>query len=1116
MFTRLVSAEETPEPEPMEEWGSELSDEDDGAKRDAKDEDFRIEDEFGVTLSLDDKQSKLDKEMQSTSDESSENGSIKAMHRSTPRYKRKRKPSKTEDNEENCSIALQTPNPRIKKKAKKWSPTRETVLPKSVSSPSVVISAVSAEESVKAATMPRKDVKKLSTEAGDEPRSMSPKTILVNSLGEALKRAKTSPVKPQNSVANSSVVNITATSIQGPANTDVTSTVDSSFLLTQNLRKRILVSPEGKAHEVKPCVTSTTTPVITPQERPLVQRKTAVTKGEIAKSVAGATFVTISRTVGMVSQNRVMLSTGTASTTVTSTTVSHPRPNILSHSRKQVVGKPGVVAQVTTGDPVQGKMLIPTCAVSHNHTYAISSTSVNQGSQPSSGVVAPTSTTTVRMVQIIPHSKQTNIQTAKSLLATSVKPGTGSDVTTKTGTTSGQSAVKVTPPKTPQGLTAKGLLSKPQTLTPAQVSSTQVSASASPQPVGTSKGVASIAVKTQAAKQTPSQTKVVFIPASSVDAKSPLASFKPQTLTTTGGQSIYGYAVVVPPGTPEEVNAVISSALRKPTSVPVKPSSTHMQQKQQQVTAPGKVTNQAGIPGKAQNTNLGISTLPGSKPRPSVGNIAQPRPGATISTIQPRPGVPVNAAPPRPGASSAATQPRPGVLTTTAQPRPVVPIITTQSRPGVPTNIAQLRPTVTMNATQLSGVPTVVIQPRLSAPIKTTQPRPGIPTVTTQPRSGGPTIATLPRPGVSTSITQVRPNVPVTTTQPRAGVPTTTAQLNPAVPINTTQLRPVVQNATSQPVRGVPTSTTHLGPGVPVSVAHVLVGSNAKQPILNVSASFTPNTNVASGSTHSRSSVETTTLQPRAGASTNQSFSATNNPNILLGKSNLASSFVTTCQNPTTTNIMSSNCPKDLPSSSTIRDDAVIKSIEVATTCSSAQNTTTVRASAPTGEQTGSLNALGNYQKSCQTPVINDTKDNNSGIKNGPVNHLSVSSTSSEPGNVSGSATSRNSATEISTQYVHKETFSSTITASPSENDKLPLPDKLIVKDEDQRIASYCNGLSVHPTLKSIDSMRNIKCFESSTPLEHVSSVNGIPEVLNSKAPSLCTTTIHSPTVTGN
>ncbi|XP_031557162.1 mucin-5AC-like [Actinia tenebrosa] len=1177
--------EETPEPEPMEEWGSELSDEDDGAKLDAKDEDFKIE-EYGNNSTLEDLQPKLD-EVQSISGES-ENGSIEATQRGSPRYKRKRKSSKTDDNvealnRENCTIGLQTPNPRMKKKAKKWSPTKETVLPKSTSSPSVVISAVSAEESVKAATMPKEEVsvmKKLSTESAYGTQSLSPKMILVNSLGEALKRAKTpSPNRAQNPVVESSVIDVKDSSVQGSTTTDVTSKVSPLSLQAQNLRKRILVSPEGKAHEVK-CVTSTTSPSITPSVHPPIQRKTAVqivtsVKGEVTNRSVSATPITISRTLGMVSQNRVTLSTGLQPIASASTTGSHQRPIILSHSRKQVLGKPGVVTQVTTGNPVQGRVLKPTSALSNNHTYAVSSTSVNQGPRQipkSLGVVVPTTTTTtstIKMVQLIPNSKQTNIATVNSLYAvptTIAKPVAGLNATAKAEAVSGQSVVKVTAPKAPQGITPSRVLSHPKTsVTSAQVSSSQLSASALSKPAVMPKGAAPIAVKTQTSKQTPGQTKVVFIPASSVDAKSPLASFKPQTLTTTGGQSIYGYAVVVPPGTPEEVNAVISSALRKQTSGPVKQPSVPTQQKQQQVVAAGKIANvvsQAIVTGKGQNTSV-AGTLPGSQPRPGVGNITQLHPGFATSTTPPRANVTITTTQPRPSVPTVATQPRADVTTTTTQPRPSVPILATQVRPVVTTTATQPRP----------SVPTVATQPRTGVTTTTTQPRPSLPTVATQPRIGVTTTTTQPRPSVPTVVTQSctsvatttplpRSSVPAVATQPRIGVTTTTTQPRPRVPTVTTQPRPSVTITTKQPDSGVTSSSIATLANVPASVAqNNLVGSSTTQPHLGTTVSTAqPRSNVATSSTTTsasvsgsvsmslgsnslqpRSSVVTSTAQPSNGNPTNYSSNAPDNPNVSLLNSATepCSSFASTSQKSTIINVPGSVCPKNLTSSSTIQDGRDgIKNIETTTTCSSAQNnaeslpktlpialSTKVSDSTSTSGQTGSVSALENGQESChsdQKTRLDSTKESNSWIKNGPTSNPNTPSSNyevakiSKPVNVSGNDPSKSYATETSTQNIAKQTSTSTVTRSPTTSDHLPHANKLTVEDEDQKIASYRNGVFLQPTLNSIDSTQNIKCTDSTAPYEDVSSVNGVSDVINTKAPSLCGTTSHSPSVTTN
>lgn len=457
-----------PETAADQEWGSELSDDDAGAKEDAKDEDFRIEDEYNSSAN----NPKKDDMDQSTSD--------------NYEGKRKRKFPNEEDTE-TCSISVQTSAPKLKRKPMKWSPSKEKFFPSTASPtipcPSVVISPVSAEESLRAtAAYPKPG-----------PAKCSPDKILLNALEHALKKAKENASKEkEESTANTSVLS--------PSKTNLSSTNMGSS------RKRVLVSPEGKTHEIKPSFHMVSSDALlaksistTLPSRPPVQKRTDLL------TVVSSTGSTATATVGshgVKATPNVM--TSQIPSSLTPAMSSHQRPNILSRSKKTTVtSKAGSQTVTMAAGNQASKVLIPGTNMTGKVVQMI-----QKGNAP--GVTNPSSQTKVIMTK----------DGVTKVFSKVLNPNLG---TLKPTTASATTTAKTTIPTKPQGT----------------------------QPVT-------------------SQTKILFIPAASVDAKSPLASFKPQTITTTNGQSIYGYAVVVPQGSSQDLSAVINSSLKKPMQSSVK------------------------------------------------------------------------------------------------------------------------------------------------------------------------------------------------------------------------------------------------------------------------------------------------------------------------------------------------------------------------------------------------------------------------------------------------------------------------------------------------------------------------------------------------------------------
>ncbi|KAK3702967.1 hypothetical protein QZH41_012407, partial [Actinostola sp. cb2023] len=227
-----------PEPECTEEWGSELSDDDAGAKLDAKDEDYRIEDEY---RNADNSTKKAEVEQHIGG---SNEGSSIAIQTSLPVNKRKRKLSKGDDASSNgtsCSIALQTSAPKIKKKPRKWSPTKEKVFPPTSGPSAVLISAVSAEESLKATTALLKGVatsQRPCTSGG----AASPDKILLTVLGQALKRAQ----ENASAVQSANVQGMTDTHLNSASTKQGTNVVQGKPTVTTLQGKPIVTTLQGK------------------------------------------------------------------------------------------------------------------------------------------------------------------------------------------------------------------------------------------------------------------------------------------------------------------------------------------------------------------------------------------------------------------------------------------------------------------------------------------------------------------------------------------------------------------------------------------------------------------------------------------------------------------------------------------------------------------------------------------------------------------------------------------------------------------------------------------------------------------------------------------------------
>jgi hypothetical protein len=139
--------------------------------------------------------------------------------------------------------------------------------------------------------------------------------------------------------------------------------------------------------------------------------------------------------------------------------------------------------------------------------------------------------------------------------------------------------------------------------------------------------------------------------------------------------------------------------------------------------------------------------------------------------------------------------------------------------------------------------------------------------------------------------------------------------------------------------------------------------------------------------------------------------------------------------------------------------------------------------------------------------VDNSSISNHIEIKNGPSNISNLpppnntevtTSQIAKTVNLSAAQPSNNDPKETGIKYVLKESSHAIVTSLPVAIEKLASSNKPIVSNGDQKTMTLCNGVSIHPTLKTIDSLQNIKRTENDTTRTDVGTANGIPDVKNS------------------
>ncbi|XP_032231599.2 uncharacterized threonine-rich GPI-anchored glycoprotein PJ4664.02 isoform X3 [Nematostella vectensis] len=406
---KIKVMKESLEPEPIDEpevaqetidedWGSEASDDDAGAMLDTDDEEFKPDNE---TDSTDDKKNAKKVDPDSASDGGSEDTCEFSMQTALPRFKKKR--LREEENADGCSISIQTPPPKFKKKPKGWSPQKGessdavlTALQAGRSPAAVFISAVSAQESVKATTT-----------AADGTPCKLPTTGTVVSCSEIKASIPTSSAEDPQSEAQKDSVGSGVNTVH---------------------RKRTLVSPEGQTHEVKAFIESTSLENTTPsQTLKTVMSRTSSAKALIAEQSSQAAA----------SSKKLVMQAGKAVSLSNTVKPATPRPNILSRTKKQTTA---------TSQQVPGSNLA-------SGPFAVS-LALSKGSmgQLSSGVTDPKEIATTPSV-----SSTVSSTTTQPKLGTSIHEKKTLGKVTVSGATPGSKAARASKPRTPSKQTTSSI-----------------------------------------------------------------------------------------------------------------------------------------------------------------------------------------------------------------------------------------------------------------------------------------------------------------------------------------------------------------------------------------------------------------------------------------------------------------------------------------------------------------------------------------------------------------------------------------------------------------------------------------------------------------------------------